>query len=119
MQGEEANQAKTDFLSKMSREIRTPMNAIIGMNALAAQSQGDTAQMGDYISKVGISARYLLSLINDILYMSRIESGKMHVACECIPFEEMINGVSTICNEQALELYRTLAQFIQRKKGGR
>ncbi|MEA4912480.1 MAG: response regulator [Oscillospiraceae bacterium] len=100
-QAEQASNAKTDFLSKMSHEIRTPMNAIIGMNALAAQNVRDPAMVGDCIAKVGISARYLLSLINDILNMSRIESGKMDLRAEAIPFEEFINGVNAIIYEQA------------------
>ena len=75
---EQANAAKSDFLSRMSHEIRTPMNAIIGMSAIAAQSigSGDHEQAADCISKIGIASRFLLSLINDILDMSRIESGK-------------------------------------------
>ena len=102
-QAEKASSAKTDFLSKMSHEIRTPMNAIIGMNALAAQSINDPAAAGDCIAKVGISARYLLSLINDILDMSRIESGKVNLRSEVIPFEEFLHGINTIIYEQAVE----------------
>ena len=100
-QAEQASNAKTDFLSKMSHEIRTPMNAIIGMNALAAQNLHDPKQVADCIAKVGISARFLLSLINDILDMSRIESGKLNLRREQIPFEEFINGVNSIVYEQA------------------
>ncbi|MBC8530318.1 hybrid sensor histidine kinase/response regulator [Gehongia tenuis] len=98
---EQANSAKSDFLSRMSHEIRTPMNAIIGMSAIAAQSIGDDAQVADCISKIGISSRFLLSLINDILDMSRIESGKMLLKNEKIPFEEFLNGISAICHTQA------------------
>lgn len=98
---EQANHAKTEFLSRMSHEIRTPMNAIIGMSTLAAQCVNDPEVVSDYLAKVGISARFLLSLINDILDMSRIESGKMMVRQEPIPFEEFINGINAICYEQA------------------
>lgn len=98
---QQANHAKTEFLSRMSHEIRTPMNAIIGMATLAAQCVNDPEQVSDCLSKVGISARFLLSLINDILDMSRIESGKMLVRQEEIPFEEFINGINAICYEQA------------------
>ena len=81
---------KSDFLSRMSHEIRTPMNAIIGMSTIAAQSVGDDELVSDCISKIGISSRFLLSLINDILDMSRIESGKMLLKNERIPTEEFL-----------------------------
>ncbi|MEG0805612.1 MAG: response regulator [Lachnospiraceae bacterium] len=100
---EQANRAKSEFLSRMSHEIRTPMNAIIGMSALAAQSIQNQEQVADFLGKVGISARYLLSLINDILDMSRVESGKVFLHHEPILFEEFINGINTICNAQAKE----------------
>ena len=98
---EQANAAKTDFLSRMSHEIRTPMNAIIGMSTIAAQSIGDDEQVADCISKIGISSRFLLSLINDILDMSRIESGKMLLKTEKIPTEEFLGGINSICHSQA------------------
>lgn len=98
---EQANAAKSDFLSRMSHEIRTPMNAIIGMSTIAAQSIGNDEQVEDCISKIGISSRFLLSLINDILDMSRIESGKMLLKSEKIPTEEFINGLNSICYSQA------------------
>ena len=98
---EQANAAKSDFLSRMSHEIRTPMNAIIGMSTIAAQSIGDDEQVEDCISKIGISSRFLLSLINDILDMSRIESGKMLLKNEKIPTDEFLNGINSICYAQA------------------
>ncbi|NLC73670.1 MAG: response regulator [Clostridiales bacterium] len=97
----QASSAKTEFLSRMSHEIMTPMNAIIGMSAIAAQSIGNDEEIADCISKIGISSRFLLSLINDILDMSRIESGKMLLKNENIPFEEFVNGINTICFAQA------------------
>ncbi|MEG2120078.1 MAG: ATP-binding protein, partial [Pseudoflavonifractor sp.] len=100
---QQANAAKSEFLSRMSHEIRTPMNAIIGMSTLAADCVDDPGQVSEYLSKVGISARFLLCLINDILDMSRIESGKMLVRREEIPFEEFIGGINSICNAQAQE----------------
>lgn len=98
---EQANAAKSDFLSRMSHEIRTPMNAIIGMSTIAAQHIGDDEQVADCISKIGISSRFLLSLINDILDMSRIESGKMLLKNEKIPTEEFLRGINSICYSQA------------------
>ena len=97
----QANAAKSDFLSRMSHEIRTPMNAIIGMSTIAAQSIGNDEQVADCIAKIGISSRFLLSLINDILDMSRIESGKMLLKSEKIPTEEFLNGINSICYSQA------------------
>ncbi|EFC95903.1 PAS domain S-box protein, partial [Hungatella hathewayi DSM 13479] len=94
---EQANAAKSDFLSRMSHEIRTPMNAIIGMSTIAAKSIGDDEQVADCISKIGISSRFLLSLINDILDMSRIESGKMLLKNEKIPMEDFLCGINSIC----------------------
>ena len=98
---EQANAAKSDFLSRMSHEIRTPMNAIIGMSTIAAQSIGNDERVLDCISKIGISSRFLLSLINDILDMSRIESGKMLLKNEKIPTEEFLHSINAICASQA------------------
>ena len=103
LQAEEASKAKTSFLSRMSHEIRTPMNAIIGMNALAIQALDQPEQVRDYLSKVGISARFLLSLINDILDMSRIESGKVTLKNEKFPLEEFIHNVNDIIYGQAVQ----------------
>jgi two-component system sensor histidine kinase/response regulator len=97
---EQASVAKTEFLSRMSHEIRTPMNAIIGLDAIALQEKGLTTAMVDHLQKIGISARFLLSLINDILDMSRIESGRMALRNETFNFEEMVDGINTILYEQ-------------------
>jgi len=100
---EQASLAKTQFLSRMSHEIRTPMNAIIGLDAIALQEEGLTPALEDHLQKIGISARFLLSLINDILDMSRIESGKMVLKEEPFNFEELITGINTILYEQCVD----------------
>ncbi len=97
----QASHAKSQFLSRMSHELRTPMNAIIGLSALAANDVHDPVAMEDAIGKIGMSARYLLSLINDILEMSRIESGRMTLTEEPFDFEQFITGVNTILFGQA------------------
>ncbi len=97
---EQASVAKSEFLSRMSHEIRTPMNAIIGLDAIALQEKGLTRSMEDHLQKIGLSARFLLSLINDILDMSRIESGRMLLKKEPFNFEDMVNNINTILYEQ-------------------
>ncbi|MCQ2613675.1 MAG: ATP-binding protein [Treponemataceae bacterium] len=97
----QANAAKTNFLSQMSHEIRTPMNAILGMTALASENINDVEYVKDCISKVELSANYLLSLINDILDMSRIESGKIAITNEITDFSKFLEGIYTIIQTQA------------------
>jgi len=97
---QQASIAKSAFLSRMSHEIRTPMNAIIGMDTLAAQAIGNDERVSDCIGKIGISARYLLSLINDILDMSRIESGKMLLKNDRFTFRDFVSGINTIIYNQ-------------------
>lgn len=79
---QEANQAKSDFLSSMSHDIRTPMNAIIGMTDLAVANRDNPEQIDESLSIIKNSSEHLLRLINDILDMSRIESGRMVLAKE-------------------------------------
>ena len=100
---EQASRAKSEFLSRMSHEIRTPMNAIIGITSLAASDISEPDIVSEDLSKIGMSARYLLSLINDILDMSRIESGRMVLNNGTIPFEEFISSVNNIINSQCEE----------------
>ena len=100
---EQANAAKSDFLSRMSHEIRTPMNAIIGMTAIAAQALGNDEQVADCISKIGISSRFLLSLINDILDMSKIENGKMKITEEPFSLGVMMREITDILLLQTKE----------------
>lgn len=96
-----ANAAKSDFLSRMSHEIRTPMNAIIGMTTIALANSADPKRVIDCLSKIGVSARFLLALINDILDMSRIESGKMLLSSVEFNFSEWVKGLLAIVVPQA------------------
>ena len=104
---EEASKAKTVFLSNMSHEIRTPMNAIIGLDNLALHEENLSPKTRDYLEKIGSSAQHLLSLINDILDMSRIESGRFVIRNEEFSFSKLLEQVNTIasgqCNEKGLE----------------
>ncbi len=97
---EEANIAKTAFLSNMSHEIRTPMNAIIGLDTLALHDEALTPQTRDYLEKIGGSARHLLGLINDILDMSRIESGRLVLRREEFSFSAMLEQINTMVMSQ-------------------
>ncbi len=97
---EQANAAKTSFLSNMSHEIRTPMNAIIGLDALALQDKELPEQTRQYLTKIGDSARHLLGLINDILDMSRIESGRLVLRKEEFSFSAMLEQLSTMVMSQ-------------------
>ncbi len=104
---EQANVAKTAFLSNMSHEIRTPMNAIIGLNNIALSDPDTPEKTREYLNKIGSSAQHLLSIINDILDMSRIESGKMVIKNEEFSFARALEQVNTIisgqCREKGLE----------------
>ncbi len=100
---EEANVAKTAFLSSMSHEIRTPMNAIIGLNNLALRDATLTDQTRDYLVKTGASAKHLLDLINDILDMSRIESGRIVLRREDFSFSGMLEQINTMVMSQCAD----------------
>ena len=99
----QANRAKTSFLSNMSHEIRTPMNAIIGLNNIALNDPGLTPQVREYLDKIGASAKHLLSLINDILDMSRIESGRMELKDEEFSFREFLEQVNVMISGQCTD----------------
>ncbi len=104
---EEANKAKTAFLSNMSHEIRTPMNAIIGLDNIALSDPDTPEKTREYLEKIGASAEHLLHLINDILDMSRIESGRMVIKNEEFAFSELLEMVNTMfsgqCADKGLE----------------
>ena len=93
---ETANRAKSTFLSNMSHDIRTPMNAIIGFTTLAVSNMDDKERVQDYLSKILASGNHLLSLINDILDMSRIESGKIHLEETETNLSDVLHDLKTI-----------------------
>lgn len=93
---EHANRAKTTFLNNMSHDIRTPMNAIIGYTALAASHIDNKEQVKDYLSKITVSSSHLLSLINDVLDMSRIESGKVTITEQDVHLPDILHDIRTI-----------------------
>ena len=100
---EEASTAKTVFLSNMSHEIRTPMNAIIGLDNLAMNVPETPDKVKDYLKKIDTSAQHLLALINDILDMSRIESGRLTLKNEEFSFSELIEQINTLFGGQCHE----------------
>ncbi len=97
---EEANKAKSEFLSSMSHDIRTPMNAIVGMTAIATANIEDKQQVQNCLKKITLSSKHLLGLINDVLDMSKIESGKMTLNMEHISLKEVLDGISTMVQPQ-------------------
>jgi len=106
---ESANRAKSTFLSNMSHDIRTPMNAIIGFTTLALSNIDDTDRVKDYLGKTLASSNHLLSLINEVLDMSRIESGKIHLEEVEVNLSDVLHDLKTIVSGQIyakqLELY--------------
>ena len=100
-----ANEAKSNFLSNMSHDIRTPMNAIIGFTTLMAKDVDNPSKVSEYIRKISVSSHHLLSLINDILDMSKIESGKSALHVAEFHFPELLE-----------ELYSIIINQVQSKK---
>lgn len=109
----EANQAKSEFLSNMSHDIRTPMNAIMGITQLMAHDAQDPVKIGQYIEKIQSSSRHLLSLINDVLDMSKIESAGVTLSRESIDLQEQVEEVESIIRPQAEEHHHTFTITMQ------
>ena len=99
-EAEHANRAKSEFLSNMSHDIRTPMNGIVGMTAIATANIDDKKQVENCLKKITVSSRHLLGLINDVLDMSKIESGNMVLSMEPVSLREVVDGVAAICQPQ-------------------
>ncbi len=95
-----ANKAKSEFLSNMSHDIRTPMNAIVGMTAIATANIGDQQQVQNCLKKIALSGRHLLRLINDVLDMSKIESGKLTLSVDQVSLREVMDAIVSIAQPQ-------------------
>ena len=96
----QATKAKSEFLSNMSHDIRTPMNAIVGMTAIATAHIDNQEQVHNCLKKIALSGKHLLGLINDVLDMSKIESGKMTLTLERISLQEVFDGIVSIVQTQ-------------------
>ena len=95
-----ANQAKSEFLSNMSHDIRTPMNAIVGMTAIAIANLDKKEQVQDCLRKISLSSKHLLGLINDVLDMSKIESGKLSLNLDLVSLQEVMESIVSIIQPQ-------------------
>ena len=104
---ETANKAKTDFLSNMSHDIRTPMNAIIGIASLIEHDAGDEAKVREYVRKIEVSSQNLLGIINDVLDMSKIESGKTTLNYADFSISELIGELDVLFRPQAEEKHQS------------
>lgn len=108
-----ASRAKSEFLSNMSHDIRTPMNAILGMTAIAIANINNTMKVQDCLKKITLSGRHLLGLINDILDMSKIESGKLTLSEEQVAIPDIMEGIVNIVQSQVKEKQQQFDIFIQ------
>jgi signal transduction histidine kinase/DNA-binding response OmpR family regulator len=108
-----ANNAKTEFLSNMSHDIRTPLNAIIGMTAIAGTHVDDSERVQDCLKKITVSSKHLLALINEVLDMSKIESGKVDMSEEEFNFSDLVDNLLTMAKEQINEHNHTLEVVIK------
>ncbi len=107
-----ANKAKSEFLSNMSHDIRTPMNAIVGMTAIATANIDDRQQLMNCLKKITLSSRHLLGLINDILDMSKMESGKMTLNPDMVSLREAMDSIVTIIQPQIKSKNQVFDVFI-------
>lgn len=100
---EHANKAKSEFLSNMSHEIRTPMNGIIGMTEIARRNADNKPKLLDSLDKIDLSSAYLMSLINDVLDMSRIESGKIELDDQVFELPEVLDRIHSMFAQKACD----------------
>ena len=109
---ERANRSKSEFLSNMSHDIRTPMNAIVGMTTIALTNINDTGRVESCLKKIVLSSKHLLGLINDVLDMSKIESGKMTLSVELVSLREIMDGIVSIVQPQVKAKQQRFDVFI-------
>ena len=109
---EHANRAKSEFLSNMSHDIRTPMNAIVGMTAIATANIDDQQQVKNCLKKITLSSKHLLGLINDVLDMSKIESGRMTLNMDQVSLREVVDSIVSICQPQVKAKHQHFDVFI-------
>ena len=107
-----ANRAKSEFLSNMSHDIRTPMNAIVGMTAIATANLNDIQQVRNCLRKIALSGKHLLGLINDVLDMSKIESGKLTLNMDQISLREVMDSIVSIVQPQVRSKHQQFDVFI-------
>ena len=107
-----ANKAKSEFLSNMSHDIRTPMNAIVGMTAIATANIDDRQQVQNCLRKITLSSRHLLGLINDVLDMSKIESGKLTLNMDQVSLREVMDSIVNIAQPQVRSKHQQFDVFI-------
>lgn len=111
-EAEEANQAKSRFLSSMSHDIRTPMNAIVGMTAIALSHIDEKARVQDCLSKIQTASAHLMSLVNDVLDMSRIDSGRMTLSEEDFSLADLLHDAAVLLRPQAAQKEQSLTFHI-------
>ena len=111
-QAEEANQAKSRFLSSMSHDIRTPMNAIVGMTAIGLSHIDEKARVQDCLSKIQTASSHLMSLVNDVLDMSRIDSGRMSLSQTDFSLADLVHDTAVIIRPQAVQKNQSLRMEI-------
>ena len=109
---EAANQAKSNFLSNMSHDIRTPMNAIIGMTSIGLSHIDEKGRVQDCLLKIRTASEHLMSLVNDVLDMSRIDSGRMTFNEEEFSLADMVHDIAVIMRPQALQKKHRLSIHI-------
>lgn len=112
-EAEHASRAKSEFLSNMSHDIRTPMNAIVGMTAIAAANVNDPERVQSCLRKISLSSKHLLGLINDVLDMSKIESGKLTLNIDVISLRETVDSIVSIIQPQVKARKQSFDVFIR------